>query len=137
MAKAKSTTPKPIRRQVVEAQIDLLIDMLNTMDGDNDLEPSLGFSNGGFRPEDQPQEGFGFAMNANAGDDCEDEHDGAEPTEDGEASLGWTSTFNQASASWQANHLGTIDLEEGVGAVRKNRPVSRTGGRVLVGVEVF
>lgn len=111
--------------------------MLNGLDGDTDLEPALGFSNGGFRPEDQAQEGFGFAMNTNLGDDREDEHDGAEPPEDGEASLGWTSQINQASPGWQANHLGTIDLEEGVGAVRKKRPLSKTGNRVLVGVEVF
>lgn len=133
MAKPKPSTTRPISRQVVEAQIDLLIDMLNSFDDDTDLEPSLGFSNGGFRPEDQAQEGFGFAINANRGDDCEDEHDGAEPDVDGEASLGWTSTVNQTSASWQANHLGTVDLEDGVGAVRKPRPASKTGGKVVQG----
>ncbi|KRQ03077.1 hypothetical protein [Bradyrhizobium manausense] len=136
-AKAENSTPKPISRQVVEAQIDLLIDMLNTMDGDPDAEPSLGFSNGGYRPEDQPQEGFALHMNADAGRDMEDEHDGAEPHEDSEPSLGWTSQINQTSPGWQANHLGTVDLEAGVGPVRKKRPASRTGNRVLAMVEVF
>ncbi len=107
------------------------------MEPDTHDEPSLGFSTGGHYPENQMQDGPGFYMNTDAGRGLEDEHDGAEPDVDGEASLGWTSTFNQTSASWTANHLGTIDLEDGVGAVRKKRPVSRTGNRVLVGVEVF
>lgn len=136
-AVAEDTTNLPVTRQVVEAQIDLLIDMLNTIDADPDLEPSLGFSNGGYRPEDQRQEGFGYAMNANAGDDCEDEHDGGEPDVDGECSLGWTDNPNQASPHWQANHLGTVDLEQGMGAVRKKRPTSRTGGKVLRGCAVL
>lgn len=86
-------------------------------------------------------------MNADGGrdleDEHEDEHDGAEPGEDSEpdvddeCSLGWTDNPNQTSAAWQANHLGTVDLEEGVGAVRKKRPVSLTGGRVLTGADVF
>lgn len=136
-AKAKSTTPRPITRQAVEAQIDLLIDMLNQMDGDADMEPSLGFTTGGYMPELHKQAGPGFHMNANAGDDCEDEHDGGEPDVDAEPSLGWTDNPNQASAAWQANHLGTVDLEDGVGAVRKPRPASKTGKRIMVGVEVF
>lgn len=52
--------------------------MLNGVDGDTDLEPSPGFSNGGYRPEDQTQEGIGFYMNYNHGPDLEDEHCGAE-----------------------------------------------------------
>jgi hypothetical protein len=134
MAKAKSTTAKPINRQAVEAQIDILIDMLNTMDGDTDLEPSLAFSTGGYRPEDQPQEGYGFAMNANRGIDLEDEHCGAEPGEDAEPdvdsehSLGW-GTGDSQTGLWSV----VTDLEQGVGAVRKKRPASKTGGKVCRG----
>jgi hypothetical protein len=82
-------------------------------------------------------------MNADGGQDLEDEHDGAEPEDDsepdvdGEASLGWTSQINQASPHWPGNHLGCVDLEQGVGAVRKKRPASKTGGRVMVGAEAF
>ena len=161
MADATNTTPTPISRRAVEAQIDALIDLLNVLDADpdlepdlagysagmdsregddSDLEPSLGFSNGGYRPEDQPQDGPGFHMNANAGDDCEDEHDGAEPHEDGEPSLGWTDNPNQASPHWSQTapaFWGATDLEDGVGPVRKERPASRTGNCVLVGAGVF
>lgn len=69
--------------------------------------------------------------------DKEDEHDGREPDVDAEPSLGWTDNPNQASAAWQANHLGAADLEDGVGAVRKPRPASKTGRRIMVGAEVF
>lgn len=123
----------PIFRQQVEAQIDLLIDLLDQLD-DPDSEPSLGFSTGGYRPEDQPQDGPGFHFNADAGRDMEDEHDGAEPHDDSEPSFGWTSQINQTLPGWQANHLGAVDLEDGVGPVRKKRPASRTGNRVVVGM---
>lgn len=135
-AKAKSTTPKPITRQAVEARIDLLIDMLNQMDGDSDLEPSLGWQTANQWPEGHAQVGPDFTANANAGDDREEE-DEREPHEDSEPSLGWTSTVNQASTDWAANGLGATDLEEGVGPVRKRRPASRTGKRVVYCAEVL
>ncbi|GAB1716270.1 MAG: hypothetical protein NTAFB05_13120 [Nitrobacter sp.] len=78
-------------------------------------------------------------MNENRGQDLEDEHDGAEPGEDAEPdvdsepSLGWTDNLNQASPHWHGNHLGEVDIEEGAGAVRKERPASRTGGKVCRG----
>jgi hypothetical protein len=149
-ADSTDTTNPPITRQDVEAQINALIDLLDTLDADPDLEPdpdledehddepSLGWTSG-FMPESQRQEGRGFYMNENRGQDLEDEHDGREPGEDAEPdiddepSLGWTHNPNQTSASWQANHLGTVDLEDGVGAVRKPRPASKTGGKVCRG----
>ncbi|MCK1338194.1 hypothetical protein IVB38_19790 [Bradyrhizobium sp. 38] len=67
----------------------------------------------------------------------EDDHDGAEPHEDSEPSLGWTSTTNQTAPAWTANYLGAVDLEEGVKPVKKKRPASRTGNRVVVGAEAF
>lgn len=128
--------PISISRHVVEAQIDLLINLLDTLD-DPDAEPSLGFSTGGYLPENNPQDGRGFHMNYNRGLDLEDEHDGAETDVDKEPSLGWTSTTNQTAPAWQANNRGMIDLEDGAGPVRKKRPVSRTGNRVVVGAEAF
>jgi hypothetical protein len=153
MADALDTTNPPITRQAVEAQIDLLIDLLDSLDpdpdrepdpaeSDPDAEPSLGWT-AGFTPELQQQDGRGFYMNESAGSDLEDEHDGAEPGEDaepdvdGEASLGWTSQTDQTSPHWPGNHLGCVDLEQGIGAVRKKRPQSRTGGKVLRGCEVL
>jgi hypothetical protein len=63
--------------------------MLNQMDGDADMEPSLGFTTGGYMPELHKQDGPGFHMNADSGRDLEDEHDGAEPDDDKERWLGW------------------------------------------------
>ena len=136
-AGSENTTTLPVTRRQIEAQVDALIDLLDTLDADPDDEPSLGFSNGGFRPEDQPQERDAFQSYWDAGHDHEDEHDGAEPDVDGEASLGWTTQDNQATPHWRANHMGTVDLEDGVGAVRKKRPVSKTGGKVLRGCAVL
>jgi len=73
-----------------------------------------------------------FHGDMNAGDDREDE-DEREPDVDSEASLGWSATTNQTLPAWQANNLGMIDLEDGVGPVRKKRPASKTGNRVVVG----
>jgi hypothetical protein len=136
-ADAENTTPTPVTRQAVEAQIDLLIDLLDQLEPDPDLEPSFGFSTGGHYPENLPQEGDAFHCYWDAGHDHEDEHTGEEPDVDGETSLGWTSQINQASPHWQANHLGTVDLEEGAGPVRKPRPKSKTGGKVLRGCAVL
>ena len=135
-AKATNTTPTPVTRQAVEAQIDALIDFLDAIDEDPDLEPSLGFSNGGYRPEDQPQEGDAFHSYWDAGHDHEDEHDGAEPDVDGEASLGWRNEGSQ-TGQWAGNPLVGTDLEDGVGAVRKKWPPSKTGGNVYRGTAVL
>jgi hypothetical protein len=51
----------------------------------------------------------------------EDEHDGAEPHEDSDPSLGWTLTTNRTSPAWQASYLGAVDLEDGMGPVWKRR----------------
>jgi hypothetical protein len=133
MAKATNTTPKRITRQQVEKLIAILVDHLDQFD-DPDLEPSLGFSTGGCFPENQSQVGDA----ADAGLDLEDEHDGCEPDGDREPSLGWTSTFNQTSTDWAANHMhGATDLEQGVGPVKKKRPASKTGNSVVYCAEVL
>lgn len=100
-----------------------------------DAEPSH-WQTGRRSPEQHYQAAIVFAANANHGDDREEE-DEREPDVDDEPSLGWTSTTNQTSADWQANHVwGAADLEQGVGPVRKMRAVSKTGesGEVLCGV---
>lgn len=138
-ANAENSTVPLATRQQVEAQISLLIDLLDQLDPDPDLEPSLGFSTDGHRPEDQVQEGDAYDVYWDAGDDHEGEHTGEEPDVDGEPSLGWTDNPNQASPHWSqvAPLCSGPDLEEGVGAVRKKRPESRTGGKVLRGCEVL
>jgi hypothetical protein len=129
-------TGLPITREQVEAQIESLIDLLDTLDGDRDAEPSLGWQTGNQSPEHHSQAAIDFCGDANSGDDREEE-DEREPHEDSEPSLGWTSQVNQTSPGWRANHLGMTDLEEGVGAVRKKRPASRTGGKVCKGCEIL
>jgi hypothetical protein len=142
-------TGLPITREQVEAKIALLIDLLDTLDGDPDLEPDSDIEDGaddepslgwtaGFRPEFERQEGRGFYMNADGGRELEDEHCGREPGEDAEPdvdaehSLGW-GTGDSQTGQWTI----VTDLEQGAGAVRKPRPASKTGGKVLRGCEVL
>jgi len=102
MAKAKSSIPKPITRQVVEAQIDLLIDMLNDLDADSDMEPSLGWPDSPYQPA---QAGYGFTANGNAGDDREHE-DEREPDPYDEPTGGWANEGDQASPRWIGTGMG-------------------------------
>lgn len=134
-ATANSTTRKRISRQQVEKLISILVDHLDQFD-DPDLEPSLGYCSTSW--EHAPQTGDDFTGNVNAGDDREDD-DEREPHEDNEPSLGWTSQINQSSPGWQANPplAAGNDLEDGIGPVRKKRPMSKTGNRVYRGVEVL
>lgn len=161
------TTNPPISRRAVEQQIDALIDLLDTLDDDPDLEPSLGFTE---RLHNISQSDPNYAANANAGDDreaddsdlepslgsvnptiygvqeswsagnCDDrehEHDGAEPDADGEPSLGWPENTNQASRHFYGNSHHGVDMEAGVGPVRKKRPASKTGGAIFRGCGVL
>ena len=125
----------PISREQIERHVDALIDLLDTLDADPDDEPSLGWQTGNQSPEHHVQDAIDFTGNANAGDDREDE-DEREPSEDGEASLGWCNEGSQ-TGQWAGNPLVGIDLEDGVGPVRKKRPASKTGGAVYRGCEVL
>jgi hypothetical protein len=149
MADTINTTTLPATRRQIEQHIDSLIDLLDQIDGDSDIEPdpdledgsddepSLGWS-AGFMPELQRQEGRGFYMNENRGQDLEDEHDGREPSEDpepdvdAEHSLGW-GTGDSQTGQWTI----VTDLEGGAGAVRKKRPASKTGGKVYRGCAIL
>lgn len=135
MADSANTTTLPVTRRQIERHVDALIDLLDTLDGDPDAEPSLGFTDVQDRCGES-QDGPNFIANANAGDDREDV-DEREPGVDDEPSLGWTTEINQTKPAWQANHLGTVDLEEGVGAVHKRRPPTKTGGDVYRGCRVL
>ena len=159
-AAATNTTPLSITRRVVEERITALIDLLDCLDGDPDLEPDLGSGDDregedpdledgadsepslgwqathGYIGDQTDQSSPGFYANVDAGRELEDEHDGREPHEDSEPSLGWTSHDKQGCAAWLANNLGAPDLEQGVGAVRKQRPASKTGGKVVKGSEL-
>jgi hypothetical protein len=156
MADSTDITNPPIPRKVVEAQISLLIDLLDTLDADPDLEPnladastdregddcdledgadtepSLGWTGASCYPEKESQDCPGFCLNADSGRDLEDEHCGREPDVDSEYSLGW-GTGDSQTGQWTI----VTDLEEGVGAVRKKRPESKTGGKVCKGCEVL
>ena len=125
----------PLTRHQIERHVDALIDLLDTLDGDPDLEPSLGFTDVQDRYGDT-QDGPNFVANANAGDDREYD-DEREPGVDDEPSLGWTTETKQTAPAWHANHLGTVDLEDGVGAVRKQRPPTKTGGAIFRGCGVL
>lgn len=170
----------PLTRRDIERHVDALIDLLDTLDADPDLEPSLGWTSSmghyletptdliananagddresddsdyepdtdsepslGWRgagcfPESDNQAGVDFHLNADHGGELEEDHDGREPDVDGEPSLGWTTHDDQSSAAFHANHLGMVDMEDGVGAVRKARPASKTGGKVLRGCAVL
>lgn len=115
-------------RQRREALIELLIDTLDTADGESDLEPSLGYNGPGVDEPWDDREGDAEDDEASLGwteqearwgrhtltdrqlIDCEDEHDGAEPTEDREPSLGSLSSNGGSQSHWGAG--GSSDLEE-------------------------
>lgn len=82
------------RRIKIENAIEKLIDMLDRAEPDPDLEPSLGSSEwqGWNSGADQTLWAYGNK------DDREDEHDGCEPPDDDEPSLGATHSLNQKLA---------------------------------------
>lgn len=135
MADSANTTTLPVTRHQIERHVDALIDLLDTLDGDPDAEPSLGFTDVQDR-YGETQDGQNFTAYANAGDDREEE-DEREPAVDDEPSLGWTTETNQTKPAWHGNYMGITDLEDGVGAVRKQRPPTKTGGDVYRGCRVL
>jgi hypothetical protein len=70
------------QRQRIEAAVEAMIEALNEIDGDENLEPSLGY---------QPGRHV----------DVEDEHDGREPEDDSEQSLGSFDRMTDQRKSWR------------------------------------
>jgi len=117
-ANAENSTSAPITRRAVEQQIDALINLLDHLDPDPDLEPSLGFTD----PQawyGETQDGPSYAGNANAGDDREAD-DEREPPVDDEPSLGWLQGIGYTNEQlnqdghehFWANHDAGSGLEE-------------------------
>lgn len=75
-------------RAQIEAELERMIDLLDAIDGDPDLEPTMGFVAHGFVDEAEPDADFEPSLGwtstyAHGSDqDLEDEHDGREPDED-------------------------------------------------------
>jgi hypothetical protein len=87
--KAPARKFPPWARKEIEDAIERLLALLDQADGDPDLEPSLGSPNPRYLYEGGPitsQERWAEGSR----NDIEDEHDGAEPPEDDEPTLGWT-----------------------------------------------
>lgn len=95
------TRVSPAVRRQLEAAVERLIAVLDTLDGDPDLEPSTGFSAAGVADEveiDADEENsLGWSESEGergslycADRDLEDEHDGCEPDADEEPSIGWS-----------------------------------------------
>lgn len=81
-------------RRDVAAEVERMIDFLDSLDPDPDLEPYLS----------------GMDL---WGDDREAEHDGREPDEDGEPDLGWTESVMQGGPSWRGSGWGAdVDCED-------------------------
>jgi hypothetical protein len=86
-------------RCLAEAAVERLIAFLDEIDGDPDLEPSLGFHLPGEVLDGEPY----FA-------DCDEARDEREDDADREPSLGWTAAIDQAGIGWTG---GGDDLEQG------------------------
>ena len=92
-------------RAKCERAVDRLLAVLDLIDGDPDAEPSLGFA----EPRQNPH-AYGALDQTHiaegATDDREDEHDGREPDEDAEDTLGRTEAIDQSR-----RQVGADDLE--------------------------
>lgn len=98
-------------RAKCERAVDRLLAVLDLIDGDPDAEPSLGFA----EPRQNPH-AYGALDQTHiaegATDDREDEHDGREPDEDAEDTLGRTEAIDQSR-----RQVGADDLEPSLGSL--------------------
>lgn len=97
-------------RAKLERVVDKLLAAMDVIDGDADLEPSLGLSEPGSLYVGNGLDQRDIAQGAT--DDREGEHDGREPSEDLEESLGRSETFDQRRTEY-----GQPDLEPSLGSV--------------------
>lgn len=95
-------------RAKLERVVDKLLAAIDAIDGDADREPSLGAPEGRYsrEPRDQRQWADGQT------DDTEDEHDGREPPEDEEDTLGRSENIDQSR-----QEFGRQDLEPSLGSL--------------------
>ena len=103
-------------RAKCERAVDRLLAVLDLIDGDPDAEPSLGFA----EPRQNPH-AYGALDQTHiaegATDDREDEHDGREPDEDAEDTLGRTEAIDQSR-----RQVGADDLEPSLGSPPPSNP---------------
>lgn len=91
-------------RRAIEAELDRMIELLDALDGDPDLEPSLGAPEVLSRLCIWSQVDTGTSqLNWARGnsEDLEDEHDGTEPDDDREPDLGWANYGAQGRSGAQ------------------------------------
>ncbi|MDH2402008.1 hypothetical protein QCM77_18885 [Bradyrhizobium sp. SSUT18] len=107
-------------RSQARAEIDRLLAFLDASDLDPDLEPSLGFLErhpsvyGGERDRSGNQERLCEGLRL----DVEDEHNGAEPGDDDEPSLGALEGHTDQRAAWHVVSVNDYELdhsESGIG----------------------
>src|SRR5207247_2870243 len=122
------------RRKEAAAEIERLLDFMDASDLDPDLEPD----GDGDEQSDEPEDGgddedslgsleryassygpdghnpTGSQLNwaGGRGDDLEDEHDGAEPDECGEPSLGSLDRVTNQEQSWYRENPLSVGMEE-------------------------
>jgi hypothetical protein len=108
-AKAATTQPGVKLRQDLEAAVEEALALLDALDGDPDLEPSLAQLGSRRWPGAPPAEL-----------DLEEEHDGREPGEDEEPPLGWSEGSGwQGGSRTRAGSLGygSDELEPSLGSL--------------------
>jgi hypothetical protein len=122
------------RRRRIEEAVERMIQALDEIDGDDDLEPSLGSS------ETHPSPGFYYTTNDRSDhqegwsrgrrDDREEEHDGREPDVDdepgvdNEPALGWTDEESAAGFNYAGALYGHED-EPSLGSVAVHELISQ------------
>jgi hypothetical protein len=106
-------------RAKLERVVDRLLSAMDAIDGDGDLEPSLGFLEAGslYSPQGLDQTHIAEGL----GDDLEGEHDGREPPEDAEDTLGRSENIDQVR-----REFGQDDKEPSLGSV--DHPDQRAWG---------
>jgi hypothetical protein len=100
---------KPTERQRIEDAIERLVEILDAFDApDDEKEPSLGSIGSTSTAEWVPQTRW---SQADDGADLEDEHDGAEPNEDGEPSLGSLDAMPDQRQSYRQGLANGFNLD--------------------------
>jgi hypothetical protein len=120
--------------RICEALIEVLIEMSDAEAGDPDLEPilaSVEATNQTKWASGNQDDREGDPGCDDREDVCEDEgaeHDGSEPTEDGEPSLGWTCAASEGRGAWGSDNDREADGSYVIEAARQRyKPFDRYG----------